>query len=131
MQKSIRQVTHKPARSATPKRTRATRAEPALQPKIMRLEGDIELIAPRGYCASVLLKLVNRDDGHRYYAWWAMVGRHDLDKISISYKHTGEDMIRIDLPEGMSLSAEALEPHLIAYLASGGLRPPEPPIIRN
>lgn len=130
MQKSNRQVTHMPAGSATPKGAPEPRAEPALQPKITRLESDIELVVPHGYCASVLLQRVNREDGHYSYKWSALVDRHDLNTAAISYKHTGEDMIRIDLPEGMPASPEALAPHLLAFLAGESMTP-KPPIIRD
>jgi hypothetical protein len=130
MQKRIRRATQSPARSVTHKPPRGSPTKRALQPRVMRLDSDVELIAPPGYRASVLLKLVDRDDGHRYYSWWAMAGRHDMDKVAVPYKYTGEDTIRFDLPEGMPLSAEALEPHLVAYLASEGLEPSDPPVIR-
>lgn len=89
-----------------------------LQPKIMRLDRDIELIAPPGYHASVLLKLVEDGDGHCYYSWWALAGRHAADQATVLYKHTGENVIRFDVPEEMPLSAESLRPHLRAFLAS-------------
>ena len=131
MQKSTRQLSHKPAHDVTHKGARANHARPAPQPTITRVDGDIELIAPRGYCASVILKLVDRDDGHRYYSWWVMAGRHDMDSASVTYRYTGEDTIRVDLPEGMPLSAESLQPHLDAYLNSEGTEESDPPIIRN
>ena len=117
---------HKPAAHKPARRARATQP-----PTITRLVSDVELTPPRGYSASVLLKLVSRDDGHRYYAWWAMAGRYDRDTIAISYKYTGEDTIRVDLPEGMPLSAASLQPHLTAYLTSEGIEPPDTPIIRD
>jgi hypothetical protein len=92
--------------------------KPVLKPKITRLKSDITLVAPKGCHASVLLKLVDRVDGSRYYSWWAMVGRYDMDKIAISYKYTGEDTIRCDLPEGMPLQAAVLQRHLVRYLKS-------------
>jgi hypothetical protein len=98
-------------------------------PRITRLGGDIDLVVPRDCSASVVLKLVARDDGHRYYAWWLIVGRHDQDTISVHYKYSGEDTIRCDLPDGNSLSAKSLQPFLAAYLASDGTEPPDTPII--
>ena len=89
-----------------------------LQPKITRLDRDIELVAPPGCHASVLLKLVEDSDGHCYYSWWAMAGRHAADQACVFYKHTGGSVIRFDLPEWMALSAESLRPHLRAFLAS-------------
>lgn len=94
-----------------------TPAKPTRRPMLTRVTGDINLVAPRGYRASVLLKFVSRDDGHRYYSWWAMVGRRDSEAVSTKYKYTGEDVIRCDVPEGMPLSAESLQPYLAAFLA--------------
>ena len=136
MQKMTRSVSDKPARHASPKRTRVTtpaRPKPvtALRPTLTRVTTDLELVAPRGFCASVLLKLVGRDDGHRYYSWWAMVGRHDMDSFSIRIKYRGEDLIRCDLPEGMPLSEESLQPHLTSFLADEHTQPPGTPIIRD
>jgi len=139
MQKITRQVSDKPARHASPKRTRVTTgagpgagpAKPARRPTLTRVTGDLELVAPRGFCASVLLKLVSRDDGHRYYSWWAMVGRHDMDSFSIRIKYRGEDLIRCDLPDGMPLSEESLQPHLANFLASEHNEPDGTPIIRD
>lgn len=135
MQKITRPVSDKPARHASPKRTRvaspAGPAKPSPRPMLTRIKGDIELVAPRGFCASVLLKLVSRDDGHRYYSWWAMVGRHDMDSFSIRIKYRGEDLIRCDLPEGMPLSEESLQPHLTSFLAGEHTQPPGTPIIRD
>lgn len=143
MQKITRPVSDKSARHASPKRTRvlaAARAsarastgpaKPAPRPTLTRITGDFDLVAPRGYCASVLLKLVSRDDGHRYYSWWAMVGRHDVDSFTIRYKYRGEDLIRCDLPEGMALSEESLQPHLVSFLTGEHNEPDGTPIIRD
>jgi len=128
MQKSTRRSSPAPR---TARRSRANPARPALKPRISRLEGDVELVAPPGYHASVLLKLAHREDGHRYYSWWAVVGRHDMDSLAMSYRYTGEDTIRFDLPDGMPLSARSLQPHLRNYLASDGTEPSDPPIIRD
>src|ERR1043165_7671448 len=101
MQKIARSAPHKPARQIVHKR-RATTAKPKLelQPAVSRVIGDVDLVAPRGCSASVLLKLVTRDDGHRYYSWWLVVGRHDPDSLSGHYKHNGEDGLRFDVPGG-------------------------------
>lgn len=133
MQKIVRTDAHKPARPIARKRPRATPAPApkSLQPTVTRLVGDVELVAPRGCSASVLLKLVSRDDGHRYYVWWAVVGRHDADTFSARYKHNGEDVLRFDIPEGMALSAEALQPHLASYLKRENTEPSDPPVIRG
>jgi hypothetical protein len=116
VQKPARRATRKPTRRRGTRRAAAKPARRSPSPRIARLEGDVELVAPRGYCASILLKLVDRDDRHRYYRLWAAVGRHDADTVSMRYKYTGEETIRVDLPEGMGLSAKALEPHLTEYI---------------
>ena len=134
MQKISRPASDKPARHASPKRTRVTTAVPAksvLRPTLTRITSDVELVAPRGFSASVLLKLVSRDDGHRYYSWWAMVGRHNVDSFTIRYKYHGEDLIRCDLPEGMPLSKESLQPHLVRFLAGEHNEPDGTPIVRD
>lgn len=143
MQKMTRPVSDKPARHASPKRTRVTTSagpsarpatgptKSALRPTLTRVTGDIDLVAPHGFCASVLLKLVSRDGGHRYYSLWAMVGRHGVDTFSIRYKYRGEDLIRCDLPEGMPVSEESLQPHLVSFLAGEHNEPDGTPIIRD
>jgi len=118
--------THQPAGPAP-----ATNGKHAAAPQLTRLTDSIELVAPAGCSASVILKLVKRDDGHRYYAFWLVAGRHELDAAAVAYKHTGEDAIRCDLPEGVPLSAETLQPHLARYLASLGEKPGDPPVITH
>jgi hypothetical protein len=137
MQKLSRSITEKPARHVAHNRRPPAPAPPspasgkAVQPVVTRLVADVDLVAPKGFTASVLLKLVSRDDTQRQYALWALAGRHDVDTCIVPYKYTGEDTIRVDLPEGMPLSAEALAPHLTAFLASEGNEPPGTPIIRG
>lgn len=136
MQKATRTVPHKPARHAVHKpaarpRARGSAPKLELQPTVTRLAGNVDLVAPRGCSASVLLKLVTRDDGHRYYSWWLVVGRHDADSLSVHYKHNGEDVLRFDVPEGFPLSSASLQPHLVSFLASENTEPSDPPIIRD
>jgi hypothetical protein len=123
--KSSRRITtqHPPAPPARPIR--------GAKPIVTRIDRDVELIAPPGCYASAVLKLVDRDDDHRYYAWWTVVGRHDMDKVAVAYKFTGEDTIRFDLPEGVALSAKSLQPHLTAFLAGEHTKPGAPPVIRD
>jgi hypothetical protein len=99
------------------------------KPHISRLSNDVRLVAPPGCYASVLLKLVDREDGRRWYSWWAMAGRHDMDNVCVSYKYTGEDTIRFDLPFGMPLSESALQSHLAQFLARERDFADDPPII--
>src|SRR5262249_16504435 len=94
-----------------------------------RLTGNIKLVAPPGCHASVLLKLVHRDDRRRFYSWWAVAGRHDMDSIAVPYKYTGEETIRIDLPYGMPLSLRSLQPHLKRFIAAQNDADDESPII--
>jgi hypothetical protein len=54
-----------------------------------------------------------------------------MEAFSVHYAYTGEDMIRCDLPEGMPLSEESLQPHLTAFLAGEHTQPPGTPIIRD
>jgi hypothetical protein len=133
MQKVTRAATHKPARHIVKpaRRPRGSAPKLELQPTITRIDRSVDLVAPRGCSASVLLKLVTRDDGHRYYVWWAVAGRHDADAFSVHYKHNGEDVLRVDLPDGMPLSAASLQPHLESYLKSENTQPSDPPVIRG
>ncbi len=118
-----RRVRRKPPHRAAPKT--------GPQPTITRLTGDVDVVPPRGCSASVLLKEVSRDDGHRYYTWWLVVGRSGADVLSMPYKHNGEDIIRIDVPEGMPLSATGLQPYLKAFWDEQSLEPDDPPIIKG
>lgn len=139
MQKSARNIAHDPAPRPVSAPTRRPRLKPTHntapktgpEPAITRLTGDVDLVPPRGCSASIVLKEVDRDDEHRYYTWWLVVGRSGEDATSMPYKHNGEDMIRIDLPEGMSLSATDLQPYLTAFWAQQSLEPDDTPIIRS
>ncbi len=96
-----------------------------------RVEHDLDIVVPRHCRASVLLKLVERDERHRYYAWWLVVGRHDLDEVSVRYRYTGEDTIRFDVPQSAVLSSAWLQPLLAEFLAQDGTMPPHTPIIKG
>jgi hypothetical protein len=108
-------------------------SDSTLQPKnIKRLTSSVDLVAPPECHASVLLKLVHRDEWHRYYSWCAIVGRHDLGTVSVQYTFTGDDdTIQFDLPEGMALSAESLQPHLEAFLTQNEPDDKPPKIIER
>lgn len=135
MQKITRAVSHKPERAIASDRARARVATgtppPEPTPVITRITRDLDLVAPRGCRASVLLKLVERDEGHRYYEWWLVVGRHGAEMMSVKYKADGADTIRVDVPEGMRLSAEALQPHVTAFLAKERVEPADPGTVRD
>jgi hypothetical protein len=135
MQKITRPDTHKPVRQpvrhAARKPARPAPAKPVFHPAISRVTGDVDLTVPKGYRARVLLKLVSRVDGHRYYAWWAMAGRHDVESAAMQFKYNGEDMIQFDLPVGMPLSEELLTPYLTDFLAGEHNEPPDTPTVRG
>src|ERR1043166_7247075 len=108
MLKSSTTGPHKPARSArAPRPARGQRKARSHKPQhaatagpkiqISRLQGDVDLIAPPGYHVSVLLKLTHREDGHRVFSWWTLAGRHDMDAITVPFKYTGEEILRVDL----------------------------------
>jgi hypothetical protein len=94
--------------------------------------GDVELVPPRGCSATALLQQVGQGDGHRYFSWCLVVGRTAADALPVPYKHNGKDTFRIDLPEGMPLSATRLQPYLTAFWEK---QPPpgadDPPIIKG
>jgi hypothetical protein len=139
MQKSARDIARDPLPRSVSSPRRRVRGKPPLRaaprteprPTITRLTSDVDLTPPRGCSASVLLKEVSRNDVHRYYTWWLVVGRSGADALSMPYKHTGEDIIRIDLPDGMSLSATGLQPYLEAFWDAQSLEPDDPPIIKG
>jgi hypothetical protein len=142
MLKPTRTEPHKPARSPRaprparrPHKARPHEPRPAALagPAILtsRLEGDVDLIAPRGYHASVLLKLTHREDGHRVFSWWMLAGRHDMDAITVPFKYSGEEIIRVDLPEGVPLSRELIEAQLDKFLDLEGTEPPDPPTVKG
>ena len=96
-----------------------------------RVDRDLEIVVPPHCRASVLLKLVERDERHRYYAWWLVVARHDLDEVAVRYRYTGEDTIRFDVPATAVLSSAWLQPLLADFLAQDGTMPPHTPIIKG
>ncbi|HEX2690309.1 MAG TPA: hypothetical protein VHN14_27025 [Kofleriaceae bacterium] len=120
VRKMIRKNSNTPARIAR-------RRAPA--PRFTRIEHNIDVVVPLDCDASVIFKQVAHDDEHRYYAWWLLVGRYDRDALTVSYKHTGEDSVRCDIPNGTPLCAAALQPHLAKFLKSEGVLEGAPPII--
>lgn len=121
MPKSNRAVLHKPAPANASGQA----------PVVTRITRDLELVAPPGCRASVLMKLVERDDEHRQYEWWLVVGRHGAETMSVKYKADGADVIRIDVPEDMPLTAAELQPHIAEFLTSEGNQQNAPPTIRD
>jgi len=133
MLKRSRAVSHKPARAraSEPQAGAGARPAPRQSPVITRITQDLDVVAPHGCRASVLFKLVDHDDGHRYYDWWLVVGRRGAEMMSVKYKADGADTIRVDVPDGMQLSADTLQPHVTAFLKSEGTLPAAPPTIRD
>jgi hypothetical protein len=103
------------------------RPAPAL--RFTRIERSIKVVVPPDCSASVILKQVAHDD-RRHYAWWLLVGRYDQDAMTVSYKYTGEDTVRCDIPTGIPLSAAAMQSHLARFLKSEGTQEDKPPIIK-
>jgi len=118
---SIRKITRK-----KPSNLARTARRTVSAPRFTRIDRSIKLVVPADCDASLILKQVGHDD-HRYYAWWLLVGRHDRDAMSVSYKHTGEDTLRCDIPNGTPLSPAALLPHLTRFLKSEGTLEGDPP----
>jgi hypothetical protein len=79
--------------------------------------------------ATVVLKEHARDEKHRYYMWWIVVGRNGEDAFSVHYKHNGEDTIRCDIPEGSVMSTVVLQSALRAFWSKQDLEPDGTPII--
>lgn len=131
MQKITRAVSHKPARAIASDRPRARVAGAGPTPIVTRISEDLDVLAPHGCRASVLLKLIDREDGHRYYEWWLVVGRRGAETLTVRYKADGADTIRVDVPDGMKLSAESLQPHVAAFLAKERVEPADPPTVRD
>ena len=108
-------------RSATPRRASKPTQPPAASKKstdlqFSRVTGPISLAPPKNCIASVLLKLVARDDGHRIYAWWLSVGREGNDFLSVAFDVAGADVIRCDVPETSELSAKLVSKGLDVFL---------------
>lgn len=106
----------------------ARRTVPA--PRFTRVERNIKVVVPPDCDKSVIFKQVAHDERHRIYTWWLLVGRYDRDTVAVSYKYTGEDTIRCDIPNGTPLSAAALQPYLAKFLKSEGLLQDQPPVIK-
>lgn len=133
MPNSTTAVSHKPAIASEPPQARKAGAAPAPGPApvITRITRDLEVVAPHGCRASVLLKQLDRDDGHRYYEWWLVVGRHGAETMSVQYKADGADVIRVDVPDGMPLRADAMQSHVAAFLKGERVQQADPPTVRD
>jgi len=118
----------RPASKAAPKKSKAKRKVAAGAPQLSRIVRNVELIAPPGCIASLVLKQVAYD-AYRYYAPWLLVGRYDVDALPVKYKFTGENTIRCDIPEDGEVSLAALQPPLVAFLEAEGKEPDGPPVV--
>lgn len=92
--------------------------------KITRLQADLQLVVPSGYKASVLLRRVNEGD-RIHYSWLTIQYALGDTFTSISYKHTSDEVIRFDVPEGTPLSSETVRSYLFSTFSSAG----DPPIV--
>ena len=115
------------------KETRVAEDKPVRDIKFQRLTADVDpLVAPRGFRASVLLRFVglSKKDGHRHYSFLAVVGQNDANKVNASFKFTGEETVRFDLPSGVPVCGASLVPALQQYVKQciapdqQGLAPP-------
>jgi hypothetical protein len=92
------------------------------------------LVPPPNCAASVVLRPVGIEDGHRIYAWWAVAGRCGEDYTEVSFALDSTPMVRFDIPKEIDLDASYLEPFLKKFVAAnfpGEERPDKPPIIKN
>lgn len=122
---STRKLTRK-----KPSNLNRTVRRPVTVPRFSRVRKSLKLVVPDDCDASLILKDVGHDE-HRCYAVWLLVGRDDRDAMSVSYKFTGEDTVRVDIPQGGILSAAALQPHLAKFLKSEGTLEDAPPVIKG
>ncbi len=99
--------------------------------KVCRVLGSLTLIAPVNYRVSVLIRLVGIDSEkeQRIYAWWTSAGRWDVDAAAVDFTYTGEDVLRIDVPEGAPLSLDYLNQVLGKW--RDPTLPPDTPIIKG
>ena len=90
---------------------------------------SVKLVVPPDCEASVILKQVAHDDKHRYYMMWLLVGRYDREAISVSYRFTGEDTIRCDIPNMQLISASELQSRFVEFWQDEPDLDDKPPII--
>lgn len=99
--------------------------------RVTRVLGSLTLIAPVNYRVSVLVKMVGIDSEkeQRIYAWWLSAGRWEVDAAAVSFSYTGEDVLRIDVPEGAPLSLDYLNKVLREW--RDPTLPPDTPIVKG
>jgi hypothetical protein len=101
------------------------------QATVTRIKADVDLQPPAGCSASVLLRLVGRDDTlrTRTYACWLSVGRFEARSFTAHFKYDGGDILRVDLPVGTWLDVEYLQAALRAFLHGEPTLPPDTVIV--
>jgi hypothetical protein len=99
--------------------------------KVTRVMGSLTVSAPVNYRLSVLVKLVAIDSEteQRQYAWWVAAGREDAEAVPVSFTYTGEDVLRIDVPEGAPISTDYLNEVLAAW--KDPTLPPDTPVVKG
>lgn len=81
--------------------------------------GVLQLEAPDGCKASVLLRSVGNDSAAEY-VWWLSVGRQGRDALTVPVDCNGAIFIRCDVPEDTLLSEQAIRNGLDNYLLTAG-----------
>src|SRR5690348_13259192 len=84
------------------------------QPVVTRVKSNVDLQAPPGCSASVLLRQVTRvgpadAPGQRTFVWWLAVGRYQVKALTVPFVFDGADTLRVDVPEGTSLDTDTLQ----------------------
>ena len=103
----------------------------AESPRVQEVTGtvDIDLSPPPGFRMSVLLNLVAAGAGY-YTTWNAMLVKRGASNGNSFRCSAGSRVLRLDIPAGLPLSADALAPHVRAYFAQQQLTA-ESPIVRD
>jgi hypothetical protein len=102
-------------------------------PTVTQLTSDVELTPPSDCCASVLLRLAGRDTSGTdvYFAWWVVAGRWGAMSATVPYHFDGVLTYRFDVPRGVRLSSDYLQPYLAAVYGKGGHLPTDTPVIKG
>ena len=120
MNRPLRKMTRKPGGQPgrTVKRKPATpaRGDAKSRPRFSIVVSSLDVQAPEGYRTSLILKEVSHDGRGRTFKLWLAVGRSDQEALSVHYKHTGESTVRCDVPAGVEVAREVLQPYLAKFL---------------
>ena len=117
---------------ATHHRTASEKSEPV----VTRIKANVELQAPPGCSASVLLRQVTRvgpadGPGQRTFAWWLAVGRFQVKAITVPFVFDGVDTLRVDVPEGTSLDTDTLQTALAMFVKGDDHLPEDTVVIKK